>query len=125
MFTVAAILDINPTFNSVWHEGLLFKLRISGMVPYPKLIANAYTNVNTSIATPHQISDGLAALFNKWKLNTTETETKMFTLRKIPQNITRIHINQNPVAWTLRDTSIKYFGLGFYTLGKTLTKAYA
>ena len=77
------------------------------------LIASAHTNVNISIATLHQNIDGLAAWFNKWKLalDTTKTETKIFTLRKIPHNIIRIHMNQIPVAWTPTDTSIKYLGL--------------
>jgi hypothetical protein len=97
------------------------------------MIATQHYDLNTAI-TQLQISiDKLTDWYSKWKLtlNTTKTEAKIFTLRRLHQNIPNISIQNTQITWTPKDTTVKYLGLHLDTrlnwnthINKTLNKAY-
>lgn len=70
-------------------------------------------DINLAIENLQKATDTICKWLVKWKfkINQAKCVTKVFTLRKIPNGIQQIGVNNTPILWNRPDQPVKYLGV--------------
>ena len=104
------VLDLEKAFDTVWYQGLIFKLHKFNLPSYLIKIIQNYLKGRKFLVRLQQYANILAEFFDRWKLkvNAQKTDLIIFSRKQKKEKIPDFRLQNQPVEIK---TNVKYLGV--------------